>query len=68
MRNELLGIAQVSDLLGISVTTTRRLIKHGALPAIRVGRQIRVNGRRLREWLDAGGGGITKQQSGSTKV
>jgi excisionase family DNA binding protein len=65
MSNKFLQISQVSDLLEISETTARRLVKKGVLPAIRVGRQIRVDGRRLQERLDGGGGGITKRPSGS---
>jgi len=41
--------------LEISETTARRLVKKGVLPAIRVGRQIRIDERRFQEWLDGGG-------------
>jgi excisionase family DNA binding protein len=58
MSNRFLQIAQVSALLEISDTTTRRLVKKGVLPAIRVGRQIRIDQRRFQEWLDSGGGPI----------
>ncbi len=63
MNNSFLQISQVSDLLEISDTTTRRLVKKGVLPAIRVGRQIRIDQRRFQEWLDGGGGGPIKQPS-----
>jgi excisionase family DNA binding protein len=56
MSNSFLQISQVSALLEISDTTTRRLVKKGILPAIRVGRQIRIDPRRFQEWLDNGGG------------
>jgi excisionase family DNA binding protein len=56
MSNSFLQISQASTLLEISDTTTRRLVKKGVLPAIRVGRQIRIDRRRLQEWLDNGGG------------
>jgi excisionase family DNA binding protein len=55
MSNKFLQISQVSDLLEISETTARRLVKKGVLPAIRVGRQIRIDERRFQEWLDGGG-------------
>ena len=58
MNTSFLQISQVSALLEISDTTTRRLVKKGILPAIRVGRQIRIDRRRLQEWLDNGGGGL----------
>jgi putative molybdopterin biosynthesis protein len=62
MSNSFLQIAQVSALLEISDTTARRLVKKGVLPAIRVGRQIRIDQRRLQEWLDRGGGDPGKQR------
>jgi len=52
MTNRFLQISHVSELLDISETTTRRLVKRGILPAIRVGRQIRIDEKRLQEWLD----------------
>lgn len=55
MINYFLQISQVSELLDVSNTTTRRLIKRGILPAIRVGRQIRVDSRQLEEWIERGG-------------
>jgi len=55
MSNSFLQISQVSELLEISDTTTRRLVKRGVLPAIRVGRQIRIDQQRFQKWLDTGG-------------
>jgi excisionase family DNA binding protein len=52
MTSRFLQISHVSELLDISETTTRRLVKRGILPAIRVGRQIRIDEKRLQEWLD----------------
>jgi excisionase family DNA binding protein len=68
MSNSFLQISQVSDLLEISDTTTRRLVKKGVLPAIRVGRQIRIDQRRFQEWLDSGGGGPIKQRLPSVQA
>lgn len=56
MSNSFLQISQVADLLEISDTTARRLVKTGVLPAVRVGRQIRIDQKRLQEWLNSGGG------------
>ena len=56
MSTKFLQISEVSDLLDISTTTTRRLVKSGVLPAVRVGRQIRIDQRRFQEWLDRGMG------------
>jgi len=61
MSNKFLQISRVADLLEVSETTTRRLVKKGALPAIRVGRQIRIDERRLEEWLAGGGSGLVKR-------
>jgi excisionase family DNA binding protein len=68
MSNKFLQISQVSDLLEISETTTRRLVKKGVLPAIRVGRQIRIDERRFQEWLDGGGGGPIRQRPHSIEA
>lgn len=53
--NKFLQISRVADILEVSETTTRRLVRKGALPAVRVGRQIRIDERRLEEWLASGG-------------
>ena len=63
MNKKLMQICEVSEALGISNTTTRRLIKAGVLPAIRVGGQIRVDQDRLRDWLSSGGGGVRQRYS-----
>jgi excisionase family DNA binding protein len=61
MNSRFLQISRGADLLEVSETTTRRLVKKGVLPAIRVGRQIRIDGRRLEEWLAAGGSPLVKR-------
>jgi excisionase family DNA binding protein len=61
MSERFLQISQVADLLEISKTTTRRLVKNGVLPAIRVGRQIRIDERRLEKWLESGGSAVAKK-------
>jgi excisionase family DNA binding protein len=45
------------------MTTARRLVKKGVLPAIRVGRQIRIDEQRFKEWLNRGGGPIKVQSN-----
>lgn len=62
MSERFLQISQVADLLEISKTTIRRLVKKGVLPAIRVGRQIRIDERRLEKWLENGGSTLDKKQ------
>jgi excisionase family DNA binding protein len=61
MTRKFMRISEASETLNISTTTIRRLIKAGVLPAVRVGRQIRIDRDRLREWLAAGGGQVRKQ-------
>jgi len=68
MRQQFLQISQVSDLLEISETTARRLVKKGVLPAIRVGCQIRIDERRFQEWLDGGDGGPIVQRPDSIEA
>jgi excisionase family DNA binding protein len=63
MNETLMQISEVSQALGISDTTTRRLIKAGVLPAVRVGGQIRIDRNRLRDWISSGGGAIRGEHS-----
>lgn len=60
MSKTLLTIADVSEILGVSTSTTRRLVKTRVLPAIRVGGGIRIDRDLLRAWLSSGGGGVRK--------
>ena len=48
---EWLSLKDVQRLLGIGKTKTYELVSTGELPAIRVGRCIRVNRTELDEWL-----------------
>lgn len=40
---ELLTVAQVAELLQVNPLTVRRYIERGTLPAVRVGRRVRVH-------------------------
>ncbi len=46
-----LAVADVATMLGISRSTTLTLIQSGAIPSIRVGRQIRIPVRGLEQYL-----------------
>jgi len=46
-------VAEVADHMRVSNMTVYRLIKAGQLPAIRVGKNYRIRGRDLVEYLDA---------------
>jgi excisionase family DNA binding protein len=64
MSPRLLQIPEVARTLAISESTARRLIKAGVLPALRVGRQIRVPEDMLLAWLVAGWGQPTRTNGG----
>ena len=51
--SEWLSLKDVQQLLGIGRTKTYELVTTGELPAVRIGRCIRVNRRELDEWLQA---------------
>ncbi len=46
-------VAEVADHMRVSNMTVYRLIKAGAIPAIRVGKNYRIRGRDLDAYLDA---------------
>jgi excisionase family DNA binding protein len=48
---EWLSLKDVQRLLGIGKTKTYELVTTGELPAVRIGRCIRVNRKELDEWL-----------------
>ena len=48
---EWLSLKDVQHLLGIGRTKAYELVTTGELPAVRIGRCIRVNRRELDEWL-----------------
>jgi excisionase family DNA binding protein len=48
---EWLSLKDVQQLLGIGKTKTYELVTTGELPAVRIGRCIRVNRTELDEWL-----------------
>lgn len=50
---ELLTVREVADAIRVSTMTVYRLIRAGALPAIRVGKHFRIRTRDLDQYLDA---------------
>ena len=52
---KLLRIEVVAEMLGVSRARCYELARKGLLPAIRLGRQLRVDPVRLDAWLAAGG-------------
>ena len=49
--SEWLSLKDVQQLLGIGRTKAYELVGTGELPAVRIGRCIRINRRELDEWL-----------------
>jgi excisionase family DNA binding protein len=49
--SEWLSLKDVRQLLGIGRTKAYELVVTGELPAVRIGRCIRINRRELDEWL-----------------
>lgn len=49
----LLTVAEVAQHMRVSNMTVYRLIKSGQLPALRVGKNFRIRGRDLTEYLEA---------------
>lgn len=51
----LLSASEVAQILGVRKTRVYALLKSGIIPAVHVGRQVRVDKNTLDEWIDAGG-------------
>lgn len=51
--DDLLTTREVAEAIRVSTMTVYRLIKSGELPAIRVGRHLRIRRRDLLAYLDA---------------
>ena len=49
---EWLTLKDVQRLLGIGSTKGYELVATGEIPAVRIGRSIRINKRALEEWLE----------------
>ncbi len=63
-RHVLLTVREVAESMRVSTMTVYRLIRSGALPAIRVGKHFRIRARDLDVFLDAqtvGGGAAMKR-------
>ena len=52
---KLLRVAEVALILDVPTARAYELARTGVLPVVRVGRQVRVDGEKLREWIDDGG-------------
>ena len=52
-----LNADMVSDLLGISISTTYELMKQKNFPALRINRRLVVEKTKFKEWADKNSGG-----------
>ena len=51
----LMTIPEVADLLRVPPARAYELARHGAIPVVHIGRQVRVPEDALRRWLEGGG-------------
>ena len=51
----LLTVNEVAELLRVSPARVYELLRTEALPAVRLGRQVRVSREALERWIDRGG-------------
>lgn len=51
-KDRLWTVAEVADHMRVSNMTVYRLIKSGELPAIRVGKNYRIRGKELSDYID----------------
>lgn len=58
MNDKLLRVPEVADRLGVTPSRLYDLVRTGALPVVRIGRQLRVHPKQLEEWLAGGGVGL----------
>lgn len=54
----LLQVREVADRLSLRLPQTYAIIQAGLLPAVRIGRQIRVDPRALEAFVKSGGRGL----------
>lgn len=51
IRPQLFRVCEVAKILGLSQSTVRNLIASASLPAVRIGRAVRVQGAALQNWM-----------------
>jgi excisionase family DNA binding protein len=52
-RTQFLTVAEVAALMRVSKMTVYRLVHHGELPAVRVGRSFRVHAKAVHDMLES---------------
>ena len=65
---KLLTIPEVAHALNVSRARGYELVRRGLIPAVRIGRQVRVHPDQLERWLAEGGTGPGYPQPESPRV
>lgn len=52
---KLLKIQEVAAVLDVTLDRAYALVRNGILPVVYIGRQIRIEEERLKEWINNGG-------------
>ena len=55
---KLLTIDEVAGILNVKVARAYELARTGLLPTVKLGRQVRIEERRLIAWIEAGGAAL----------
>ncbi|MED0672677.1 helix-turn-helix domain-containing protein [Aneurinibacillus aneurinilyticus] len=53
--NRLLTIEETCDILAIPIQTGYAMAREKILPTVRIGRLVRIDPDKLKEWIDQGG-------------
>ena len=57
---DLLTVPEVARILRVRVPRAYELARQGAIPVVRIGRQVRIQEEILREWITSGGQALPK--------
>lgn len=60
MIGKLLRVSAVAEIIDTTVPRVYELVRLGILPAVRMGRQVRVDATVLEEWIKNGGSAQTQ--------
>ncbi|MGG0848819.1 helix-turn-helix domain-containing protein [Peribacillus simplex] len=58
MERKLLTVPEVAVILNVSEERAYSLARSRLLPIVKLGRQVRVDERKLNEWIEQGGAGL----------
>jgi excisionase family DNA binding protein len=63
MSTRLLRVPKVAEIIDTTIPRVYELIRLGILPAVRMGRQVRVEANALEEWIKNGGSAQERKES-----